>query len=541
MAYSTIRITALVYRLLDNLKLKDRTRESWNRNSLSAYELYRAELTWLRAFQHKHLLEEKTYLQSKKKGHRPPLVANLDLFIDSDNIIRCGGRLEKANLTKDAKHPILLPKHSKLSELIIVWTHERCFHVGVDTTVAQLQQRYWIPAFRQQVATVVKKCVRCRRISGPAYNYPDPAPLPTGRVLSSYPFSTAGVDYTGAINVYAEGQEEPSSAYILLFTCGYSRALHLEVVRDLTTESFILAFRRFSGHHPLPRLIISDNATTFTSAGTYIRGLFDDPSVADFLADRRIKWQYIPKRAPWYGGFWERLVGMTKTVLSKMLGRSKVSYEVLQTAVCEVEAILNDRKLTRLPMNVEDLGPLTPSHLLYGQRLTTLPCSKFMEEELEDPSYTPSPSRTSASLSKAYVRSQNIKRTFIRMWNKMYLPALREHHQKTRGPIIQTIKIGDVVQVHDDCKRDNWKLAVVEKIIRSEDGKIRAAEIRTVNGKSNRPISKLYPIEVTEPTEAASNNDSRIPIRENTTERPKRQAAEAARAKINLMYHDSDE
>ena len=103
-------------------------------------------------------------------------------------------------------------------------------------------------------------------------------------------------------------------------------------------------------------------------------------------------------------------------------------------------------------------------------------------------------------LSKAYLRTQNIIRAFWRNWSEVYLPALREHHQKTRGPIEELIKIGDVVQVHADTKRADWKLAVVERLNRGADGLVRSAEIRTSNGKTSRPINKLYPLEVIEST-----------------------------------------
>ena len=515
-----VRTTAVILRVCDNWKKRDPSQLTWNRLPLSAPELLEAELLWIRAFQRKHLVEELRYLKTKKKCWRPSLVSQLDLFLDSTDIVRCGGRFGNANMTYSAKHPILIPKNSVLAKLLITDTHERIFHLGIDATIVHMQQRYWITSFRQQVGPIVRNCRKCRRESGPAYRLPDPAPLPASRVRDAYPFATMGIDYTGAINVKVNGSAELSPVYILLMTCGFSRAIHLEVVEDMSTESFLNAFRRYTGHHPLPRLIISDNASTFVSASGFITQLFNDPRVSRYLADRHIKWQFIPKRAPWYGGFWERLVGMAKTVLSKMVGRSKVTLVELQTAVCEIEAVLNDRKLTRIPTDVNEIEPLTPSHLLYGQRLTIIPYDATAEEEMDDPSYGKTPS----VLSKSYLRSQNIKKSFIRQWNKVYLPSLRDHHQKTFGPLKEVIKVGDVVQIHNEGKRDEWKLAVVENLIRSPDGLVRAADLRTSSGKTNRPINKLYPIEVTETKET-------VPVRSAAPEtslqssRPARRAA----------------
>ena len=378
-----------------------------------------------------HSTVELRYLQAKKKSWRPALVSQLDLFLDPQGVIRCGGRYANANMTEAAKHPLLIPKNSHLAKLIIRAVHERIFHLRVDQTIVHLQQRYWIPALRQQVAAVVHKCVKCRRESGPAYQLPDPAPLPSARVQDLYPFSTMGLDYTGVINIRGKGAKETAQVYILLMTCGFSRALHLEVVQDMTTGSFLKAFRRYSGHHRLPRLIISDNAATFISVSGYLTNLFKDHQVTKFLAERNIQWKFIPKRAPWYDGFWERLVGMAKSVLNKMAGQNKLTLEELQTAVCEIEAVLNDRKLTTIPSVIDGLIPLTPSHLLYGERLTIFPYDTVLEEEEDDSSYGTNPS----NLSKSYRRIQNAEKSAIRMWNDIYLPSLREHHKKTPNTI----------------------------------------------------------------------------------------------------------
>ena len=96
-------------------------------------------------------------------------------------------------------------------------------------------------------------------------------------------------------------------------------------------------------------------------------------------------WQFIPKRAPWYGGYWERLVRLTKQALKKTLGRSFVTLPILKTIVVEVEATLNDRPLTYVSADVTNIEPLTPAHLLYGRQMTTLPHSNV--ENPEDPDY----------------------------------------------------------------------------------------------------------------------------------------------------------
>jgi transposase InsO family protein len=113
--------------------------------------------------------------------------------------------------------------------------------------------------------------------------------------------------------------------------------------------------------------MISDKASTYLSAADERKQLFQSPSLKKAFSDRGIEWEFIPKRAPWYGVFWERLIGMTKTVIKKVLGRARISL------IIEIEAVLNDRPLTYVSSDVNDPEPLTPANLLYGRRMPLLP------------------------------------------------------------------------------------------------------------------------------------------------------------------------
>ena len=202
-------------------------------------------------------------------------------------------------------------------------------------------------------------------------------------------------------------------------------------------------------------------------------------------------------------------LALTKISLRKMVGRTRLSLVQLQTVITQIEAILNDRPLMRVSTDIQSFEPLTPAHLLYGRRITTLPFNYEADEELEDPTF--GRDMNIQIFSKAYLKTQNVLRTFWRRWSSSYLPSLREHHQATKGPIEEAIKIGDIVQVHQDSKRSEWKLAVVEQLNRGADGMVRSAEIRTTNGKTSRPINKLYPVEVFESNQKVIQAESKKP------------------------------
>ena len=128
-----------------------------------------------------------------------------------------------------------------------------------------------------------------------------------------------------------------------MFTCATTRALHLEIVQELSMETFLLAFHKFAARRSLPTIMVSDNASTYLSAADELRSLMQSTEVKRELGKRGVSWKFIPKRAPWWGGFWERMVGLTKSALKKVLGRRHVSLTTLETVIVEIEAALNDR------------------------------------------------------------------------------------------------------------------------------------------------------------------------------------------------------
>lgn len=185
--------------------------------------------------------------------------------------------------------------------MIIRDTHHKLHHGGVSSTVTALRQVYWIPTIRQRVKKQLRQCVICNKLSGKPYRPPDPPPLPKVRVEEAKPFTVTGVDFTGALYVKDTGGER--KVYICLFTCACTRAVHLEIVSDLSVETFLLAFRRFASRKSLPRQMISDNASTYLAVVEELQKLFESNTLKKALAHQNVTWHFIPKRAPWYGGF----------------------------------------------------------------------------------------------------------------------------------------------------------------------------------------------------------------------------------------------
>ena len=423
-----LRVTAYVLRFIALLR-KDKSDTS------TAKELNLAERIWTHSCQSTTFPEEIENLSSKT-SRRLTLIRQLRLFLDTDNLLRCGGRIHNAPLSTATKLPYLLPKNHPFTDLVVYSAHENILNSGVNSTMTTLRQTYWIPSIRQYVRKLLRRCVNCRKVTGTAYTRPDPPPLPKSRTTKTEPFTTTGVDFTGAL--YVRDNNGETKVYICLFTCAVTRAVHLEIVTDLSTECFLNAFTRFASRKSLPQRMISDNASTYLSAADELRALFNSQALHDSLSKRGVEWQFIPKRAPWFGGFWERLIGLTKTTLKKILGRTYINLEGLQTIIVEIEAVLNDRPTTYVTSEVDDPEPLTPSHLLYGRRVRRLPRLIVEVEELHDPNFDDD------SEVRERAREQSIIiHSFWMRWRHEYLTSLREFH-KTTGTNEQKVKQGDV-------------------------------------------------------------------------------------------------
>ncbi|XP_052268553.1 uncharacterized protein LOC127869935 [Dreissena polymorpha] len=200
-----------------------------------------AETVCIRTCQMTSYPEEIQRLTDNKKVSPP--VKQLKLFM-KDNVVRCGGRIHNAALEEEAKLPILLSAKHAFTHHVVKDAHERLHHAGPSSTITLLRGKYLIPAIRPCVRSVLRKCETCREVSGRPYKAPDPPPLPKTRLSDVATFTYTGVDYSGALSV-RDNNGNDIKRYICLFTCASTIAVHLELVPDLSAESFLFAFRRF--------------------------------------------------------------------------------------------------------------------------------------------------------------------------------------------------------------------------------------------------------------------------------------------------------
>ncbi|GBM37249.1 hypothetical protein AVEN_89278-1, partial [Araneus ventricosus] len=359
------------------------------------------------------------------------------------------------------KHPLILPTKSRLSQLLMIREHQRLHHAGVSETLTQIRENYWILCGRQTVKSCLNKCLICKKFKVRPGNQ-IMAPLPANRIQASYPFENVGIDFAGPI--YTKNTDK---AYIALFTCAVTRAIHLEVVSSLSTEHFLLAFRRFISRRGICHTVNSDNAMTFKSADIELKRLYMnicEPEVQNYFGKKGIKWQYIVERAAWWGGYWERMVQITKIALRKILGRALVSFEELQTILAEIEAIINSRPLTYVYNEPNEPFPLTPANFLTGRRLTALPnWSGKRNIELF---------KGKKELIKRYLYREKILNNFWKRWKREYLLQLKGANLNKNVNVKTEFNVNDIVLIGEEkVPRQLWKLGKVIDVHKGRDSK----------------------------------------------------------------------
>ena len=328
------------------------------------------------------------------------------------------------------------------------------------------------------VKKIIRRCFLCKTPEGMAYPSPVTCDPPEFRVKSSRVFETAGVDFCGPVYIKPmyKTNNETNKAYIAITTCATTRMLHQELTPDLTTSAYLRSQRRFIARRGFPTMMVSDNGKTFKGR-----------ELMKYNAHNGIKWRFNLARAPWWGGMFERMVRVTKRCLKKAIGQQRLTYEELLTILTEVEAVINNRPLTYI--DEEDMDSLlTPSHLFCGRTLD-------VPRERE-------PANPCNLDAEDVVRRTRLVNTVIehfwKRWERKYLLELRENHKILTKKGKADIQTGDVVLIHEDgIKRNKWKLGRTEAIIPGNYGVIRGAKIRTAQGHVQRPLQKLFPLEVT--------------------------------------------
>uniref|UniRef100_A0A182NT30 Integrase catalytic domain-containing protein n=1 Tax=Anopheles dirus TaxID=7168 RepID=A0A182NT30_9DIPT len=237
--------------------------QEYTGTGLTTQDLKEAEIVLCRLAQQDHFSQETKALKQNKPLPASSKLKWLHPQLGADGVIRVGGRLSKSLLPEDTKHPLVVPNGHPLAFLLMDHFHKVCLHAGPQRMLSTSRQRYWIIGGRNIARRIYYQCLTCFR-ARPSSSETLMADLPSTRVTPGRPFSITGIDYCGPVFVKgAHRRAVATKAYVAIFVCFITRAVHIELVSNLTTEAFLSALRRFIARRGLPKELHSDNATNF--------------------------------------------------------------------------------------------------------------------------------------------------------------------------------------------------------------------------------------------------------------------------------------
>ena len=453
--WKLLRITSYVNRFIDGC------RKSRRNGPITKSEIVKAEEKWVRITQ-----------------ETSDMATNLRLAKDEAGLTRCYGRIQGYT-------PIFVPRKSAFARRIIEYSHLQTLHGGVAATMNKVRQKYWIPKLRSLVKSVCHSCNYCKKYRARGLGVPPTSALPTFRTEFTEPFNVTGVDFAGPL-LYKSGNNQTSKAYVALFTCASTRAAHIRLCKDMTAEEFKRGLKEFVARRGSPELIVSDNAKTFQATKKWLSTLRKHEDLFNYLATKEIEWKFNLSRTPWWGGFFERLIGIMKAILSKAIGRALLKYEELEEVLLDVESLMNNRPLCYLGEEFEQ-PVITPNLLLRGQP------AYFLDENGDD---------ACDDLEGMTRRMRYLKRcrdNVRKRWLNEYLRALQERNNvKSEVKSKAAVSKGSIVLIKDSTKhRANWRIGRIVAEIIGTDGVRRGYKIRTGNGYVvERPLQLVCNLEI---------------------------------------------
>ena len=292
----------------------------------------------------------------------------LDHFVDTNGVLRLGGRLRRTSLEFGERHPVLILNKNHIADLIARHYHGQVHHQGHQITHDAIRPAgFWLIGGHNTVTRELSKCVTCKKLRGTAMEQLM-VDLPADRMEVAPPFTNVGFDVFGPWKTCSRrtwGGAATSKRWGLVFTCLGSRAVHIELLESINASSFMSALRRFFAFRdPVSR------GTNFIGAkselGHTLREM-DRRKVKGYVTNHGCEWICNPPHASNFGGAWECQIGTIRRVLDAMfagLGSHQLTHELLVTLMAEVTAVVNARPISALPTDVEELHPLSPSMLL---------------------------------------------------------------------------------------------------------------------------------------------------------------------------------
>ena len=452
---------------------RTRKKPTSNSRNLSVTEFNIADLLLKKISQLRSFSLKLHQLSSEPPQPLPSKCSILALHpeINKDGLLCVGGRLRNALIEDIQKHPVILSPKDRYTKLLFVHYHHELMHGGPTVILAHSGTMFYVTGERRLAREICRSCVICRKAAaktGPQLM----GQLPPDRLDPEFAFNITGLDYAGPYLLKEGYVRRPVEikAWMAVFVCFHSKAVHLELVKDATAASLIACLGRFCSRRGRPNIIHSDNGSTMVGAKNELAAFYSmlqssdtQDTITSYLLSQKVKWKLTPVKAPHFGGLWEAAVKAAKYHIKREVGHSRYTYDELETILCQAEACLNSRPLGVMASHpIDGQVPLTPGHFLIGRAIKAYPT--------ETVDYNP-------GLLQRWAHCTKVVQRFWRRWSNEYLQQLQratKWHRKTRD-----YAIGDFVLLTDHSTYQcQWIHAKVVAVYPGKDGIVRAVDLQ---------------------------------------------------------------
>ena len=460
-----VRVTSWMLRFMRLDAEKERS------SHLTVSEGLRSTTFLTQRSQQRSFQQELTAIMAGREISPKSTILVLHPMLGKDKLLRVGGRLWNTKLPYHTSHPIILAANDHLAQVLFLHYHLLLGHCGPSTLLAHSANLYHVVRGRVLSRNVCMKCVTCRKQAARTSSQLL-GQLPPFRVEPQAVFYNTGMDFCGPFWVRKGYTRKPVNVkvYLSIFICMATKAVHLEVVSDLTTPAFIASLDRFVSRRGLPFHLHSDNGSNYIGARNQLAALYkmlsstsSQDAIHAYMFAHHITWHNSPQRAPHFGGLWEAAVKSSKFHLKRIIGQENLTYEELSTVVCQVESFLNSRPLGPITSHdVEGRIPLTPSHFLIGRAARAYPKMQI----------TGKPTTL-----QRWERCQKATQDFWDRWSQEYLQHLQKAtrwHHKSRN-----FRVNDLVMLTDGSHfKAQWSMAKVIQVYPGRDGLVRTVDVQ---------------------------------------------------------------
>lgn len=545
-----LNVTYYVFSYINKLKIKIKNKNplKFNNTKIDTLEEIKdkAFCNVVKRDQILHFGDCVRYFHSKSTRLKdiPLLVSQLNIFKDNCGILRVKSKFRRwkdGNLNL----PILLSKSSILSTLIVREIHFKLAHAGYYPVLSELRTKFWIPCAFSFVKKIVKMCISCKRLNARSIRLNENVFRDFRLEPCNIPFRDLYLDYIGPFYVF-DSNNVRVKKYLLIFTCLWSRAIHLEICTDLSLKNFLRGFQLQIFTHGTPSRIFSDLGTQIVAGARMITDFLRDVETKIFLKENNMKtpkFEQYYKGASWLGGCVEYCVKMVKKTLFGLIKKLVLPEEDFSFIVRQVIHLCNRRPIAfqetlRDSSNEYELPlPISPEILLYGRELVSLNVIPYLQDNIGNDDWTPD--RSDLSISKEYTKLLKARTYLSKIYNEEFLPNMMKLTTSEKGkyvPVNHTkLKQGDLILLKEPLqKRTNFPMGIVTKVVQNELNEVTSVEVKKGSNSEvvKRHVDSVIPLMITQ-----KENEVKEETEDSRTRRKKseRDAAKSCTARLKSL------